>query len=461
MSEVLATGFPARRYFFAAGCCLLLALLAGLWGIILVAFTSSGDDVSAFTRIRPLHVTFAVSWILVAALAGVHAFLPRAVAAKPYSGPLARMTFWLLVAAGMVSLVSYLMGHHSGREYLNFPLPAALLIFAAWGCFAVNFLRTALAGARRWPVYVWMWATGLVMFAYTFIEGHLYLLPWFAEAPVRDISVQWKSYGALTGSWNMFVYGLSMYLMERFAGAQTARSGRAFFFYWLGLTNLLFGWAHHTYMLPQSEWIRWMAFVISMTEWVILATLLWDWAQPFDRKVWQEQPQRRIPRAFLAATTIWIGLNLVLALLFSIPSLNWVTHGTQVTIAHAMGTTVGINTMILMAVGFHWLLGRVDTGAGMRKAIWAGMLVSNGALLCFWINLLVVGLVRGFGVTKEGWTFAEVQEHVVPLMVPAGVFAIVMFGGLILLLGCWLQLTSRAQSDGAEAVARVPVQEAG
>ena len=309
MNDVLSTGFPARRYFFAAGCCLLLALFAGLWGIVMVAFSTSGDDISAFTYVRPLHVTFAISWILVAALAGVHAFLPRAVDAQPFSGKLAKISFWLLAVAGLISLAAYLTGHHTGREYLNFPLPAALLIFVAWICFAINFLRTAMSGARRWPVYVWMWATGLVMFAYTFIEGHLYLFEWFNAAPVRDQSVQWKSYGALTGSWNMFVYGLSMYLMERFAGAQTARSRRAFFFYWLGLTNLLFGWAHHTYMLPQSEWIRWMAFFISMTEWVILATLLWDWAQPFDRKVWREQPQHRIPRAFLASASTFERWN--------------------------------------------------------------------------------------------------------------------------------------------------------
>lgn len=438
-----AEAFPARRYFVASGACLLLALLAGVWAITIVAFSSPGDEVSIFTKIRPLHVTFAVSWIFIAAIAGVYAFLSKAIEAEPVGAGLARLQFWLLVAAGMIAIGGYLTGNHSGREYLNFPWPAACLILAAWACFAANFFRTAIRGHRRWPVYVWMWATGMVMFTYTFIEGHLWVLPWFHDAPVRDISVQWKSYGALTGSWNMFVYGLSMCLMERLSGPGIARSGKAFAFYWLGLTNLLFGWAHHTYALPQGEWIRWMAFTISMTEWVVLASLIWDWAQPFNRELWRREPENRIPRAFMAAVTVWVGLNLVLALLFSVPYLNYFTHGTQVTVAHAMGTTVGINSMILFAVGFSWLLARAKPSAQMKKHLWIGLLLTNIGLLGFFLLLVIIGVTRGIGTLQSGWSFAEMRAHIGHLLIPAGWLAIAMFLGLLTLVSCWLSMAIR------------------
>ena len=45
-----AEAFPARRYFVASGACLLLALLAGVWAITIVAFSSPGDEVSISRR---------------------------------------------------------------------------------------------------------------------------------------------------------------------------------------------------------------------------------------------------------------------------------------------------------------------------------------------------------------------------------------------------------------------------
>ena len=39
----------------------------------------------------------------------------------------------------------------------------------------------------------------------------------------------------------------------------------------------------------------------------------------------------------------------------SIPAFNLYTHGTQITVVHAMGTTIGINTMIVLAGVFYCL----------------------------------------------------------------------------------------------------------
>ena len=50
-----------------------------------------------------------------------------------------------------------------------------------------------------------MWGTGVVFFLLTFTEANLWLIPAIRNDPVRDITVQWKAYGALFGSWNMLV----------------------------------------------------------------------------------------------------------------------------------------------------------------------------------------------------------------------------------------------------------------
>jgi nitric oxide reductase subunit B len=39
---------------------------------------------------------------------------------------------------------------------------------------------------------------------------------------------------------------------------------------------------------------------------------------------------------------------MILAIIISLPALNLITPGTHVTVGHAMGTTIGINGMILL-----------------------------------------------------------------------------------------------------------------
>ncbi|MBI4231481.1 MAG: cbb3-type cytochrome c oxidase subunit I [Planctomycetes bacterium] len=430
---------PAR-YFLAAGACLIVALATGLWGILLTAQAGGGADLTAFIRLRPIHVTFAVAWIVLAATGSVYAYLPELPVGAERT---ARVQFWLLAGAGAGALASYLGGAFTGREYLEFPWPVSVCILAAWVCFLSNLVRAALLVPRPWPAYVWMWLTGGVLFLCTFVEAHLWMLPRFFGSVVGDLTVQWKSYGALVGSWNMLVYGASLCLGDRLTGGDCAHRPKAFLLYWLGLANLLFGYAHHTYHVPQAAWIRWMSFCMSMSEWAILLSLLWEWTAPRPRG--GHEASDAIPRLFLSAASFWIVCNLLLALLISIPQVHWFTHGTQVTLAHAMGSTIGINTMILLAVGLHWMLERSRPGLSARIHLRAGFWIANISLALFWGGLLVAGLVRGLGTVREGWSFHEVQEHVRPLLrFSAGAGAGLSLG--LLVLGVqWCVLAVRAR----------------
>jgi nitric oxide reductase subunit B len=170
----------------------------------------------------------------------------------------------------------------------------------------------------------------------------------------------------------------------------------------------MFGWAHHTYLLPTYPWIRYVAYGISMTEWIVLASLILSWRNSL------KQPKKETyPMAyrFLMATDFWLFLNLILALLFSIPAINFFTHGTHVTVAHAMGTTIGINTTILIS-GLLFIAKKVypdfnSRGYFIRKGFW----VFNISLFIFWCSLLTAGIKKSYWmyVVKEG-LFSEMQE---------------------------------------------------
>jgi len=149
----------------------------------------------------------------------------------------------------------------------------------------------------------------------------------------------------------MLVYGTGMYVMEQTSGnSKPARSPEAFFFYFLGLINLMFNWGHHTYIVPAAPWIKNIAYFISMTELLILAHLILQW-----RKTMSEARKNyhRMPFRLLSYADAWILLNLTLAIIISVPAWNYYTHGTHITVAHAMGATIGINTMLLLASVFY------------------------------------------------------------------------------------------------------------
>ncbi|HWY98894.1 MAG TPA: cbb3-type cytochrome c oxidase subunit I, partial [Bacteroidia bacterium] len=255
----------------------LLALLGGMLMGCIAAFNFIYPDffrTIPFIKCRPLHVSLVVSWIFLSAIGGIYYYLPNYCGINWYSKKLPKIHFWLFVFTGIAILTCYLLGKFGGREYWEFPPMFAILIVISWLLFGFNYFKSIFKRAGQMPIYIWMWGTGIFFFLFTFLESYLWMFPYFRDNVVRDVTVQWKAYGALFGSWNMLVYGTAIFIMERISKNEAvAKSKLAFLMYALGLTNLLFGWAHHIYILPNAPWIRYIAYAVSMSEWMILAKI--------------------------------------------------------------------------------------------------------------------------------------------------------------------------------------------
>jgi len=384
-----------------------------------------------FTKTRPLHVSLVVSWIFLIAIGGIYFYLPRQQNLKLWSLKAANIHFWVFVATGLAILLSYLTGKFGGREYFEFPAALSIPIFITWLIFGVNYFRTVTKSKGSWPVYYWMWATGIIFFFITFCEAYLWMIPYFRESMIREIIVQWKSYGALTGSWNMLVYGTAIYVASRIAGTEeTAKSKLAYSLYFLGLFNLMFGWAHHTYLVPSQTWIRTFAYIVSMTELLILGKILWDWRGSL--QTFQKHKYCNAYR-FMFAADIWVFVNLILALIISVPALNLITHGTHITVAHAMGSTIGINTMILLSSVFYVIREELPqhVHAGCTKQVQLGYWTANISLAVFFGALVLAGLGKGL---YTGGSFQDMMLQIRPFLV---VFAV---SGITLMLGIWIVL---------------------
>jgi len=413
----------------------ILSLLFGvLWGSIAsfqFVFPNFFNAVPFF-KTRPLHVSFVVSWIFLSAIGGIYYYLTTHFKTPLFSRKMAVAHAWVFTITGTLISLCYLSGKFGGREYWEFPVILAIPVFVSWLMFGINYFKTIVRVSGTWPVYLWMWATGICFFLFTFSESYLWLLPYFKNNIVRDLTVQWKAYGAMVGSWNMLVYGTAIFVMEKVKGdTRMAHSKLAFLMFFLGLANLMFGWAHHLYIVPTAPWIRYLSYAISMTELLIFAKIIWNWRKDLSgaRKRFYFIPYR-----FLVASNLWIFLNLTLALIISVPAVNIFKHGTHITVAHAMGSAIGINTMILLS-SVLFIVGEVSGyrfSVIQKKTINAGFWITNISLFFFCLFLIFAGVEKGILVIENQLSFQAIMAKINPWLISFAIAGLGIFSGLVM-----------------------------
>jgi len=386
-----------------------------------------------FAKLRPIHVVSSVSWIVLAATGSIYFFLSIDKKTQSFSVRLTSLHFYFFLSIGLAIYTSILFGKIGGREFFVFAPFLIIPILLGWLFFAIHYFKSVRQKIVNWPVYYWMWGTGIVFMIFHLSEAHLWLIPSFRENYIRDLVIQWKSVGSFVGSWNQLVYGISIYLMAKIKGDDSIAHGKlVFFFYFLGLINLMFGWAHHTYIIPTQPWVRIVAYVISMTEWVILFQIIYTFIKSLPR---EKRQIHSMAYRFLLAADVWVFLNLILALLMSIPAINYYTHGTHITVTHTMGTMIGINTMILLAA-IGYVLSLLQPKLLIRKRVVFAYKLLNVSLFLFLITFVIAGIQRSKWMYKnQGDSFGDMQAslHSVYLgMVITGIFVFISLSILIL-----------------------------
>jgi nitric oxide reductase subunit B len=127
----------------------------------------------------------------------------------------------------------------------------------------------------------------------------------------------------------------------------------------------------------------------------------------------QKKLNHLIPYRFLVAAEYWAFANLIIALLMSIPIINRYTHGTHITVAHAMIATIGINTMILLgSIGYIMNIDKssVKSKKTIIKAYWH-LQISLGL---FGLSLIVAGLIKAYQANANpSLTFQQIMQPVI------------------------------------------------
>jgi len=394
-----------------------------------------------FAALRPIHTTFAVAFIFLAGIGVVHRYFED-VAGPMKAAERLRLRIQVIAwaIAGIGILGSYVLGVFSGREYMGFHPIYSIPIMLGWIMFAWNFFANLGKGLLSRPVYVTMWSVGTLFFMYTFTEQHAWLLPSVFSDPIVDMRLQWKATGTLVGSFNLFVYGALYYVGVKLSGNESyAHSRLAYALFAVGLLNSFTNFAHHTYHLPQSHTVKWISFVVSMAEILLLTRVVWDIAAMVKSK--RPSPPCGI-QLFIKATKWWTGFILVSAILISIPPINSLIHGTRLVMGHAMGAEIGIDAMALFAA-ITWILIEIL----QRRGASSDTLTSRSYLR--WIigfNIGVAGLVGWLTVSGIGTAIYRYDGLATPRWIVVGGPFVFVVSGLIAanylgrLIAVWLRV---------------------
>lgn len=412
---------------------LLLGMFFGHLASESYRFTDATQGILPFHVLRPLHVSSAYFGIIIGGLACVSlAFFEIFPNLKLSKWLKIHLFLWFISISGI--FYSYFTKDFSGREYWEFNPIWALPIFLSFVIFLFFILKNLLT-EKKWPSYYWMWFTGVVFFLFVFLENYLWIFPYFKNDLISDLTLQWKVNGSIVGAVNQLLYGFSLYLMTKISGnSEMARKKIAFALYFLGLFNLMFNWGHHIYLVPTSRFIHHLSYIVSMTEWIIFIKIIIDWKKQLSeaKKYYYFFPYR-----FLMASEYWVAINLFLALLLSIPAVNLFTHGTHITVAHAMGTTIGINMMIILAGAFYYI--QPEIKSSLAKSVLHFLFwIIQMTLFVFLVILVVMGLEKSSWQFQESSiTFSQHQESLSSFIlgfVISGTLLFFSLGGILIYL---------------------------
>lgn len=363
------------RYFFVlAACAFVMSSIAGIAGAVATASPRALPALD-LTVLRPLHVFLAIA----ATLAGLEGIVFALAGGRGRTDHVQLAAITGFTLAGAAAQILHL---GSGREYISWPLPLTGLLVVSVALMAWRLYARANALERRSPEAFWLVGLGALLIVSGLVESELWRLDAVAANYVRNLSLQWHGIDTLFAGVNVALYGCAAYLMSD--APKPLRPPALFAIAGFGL---LFTFGHHHYVSPQPYFLKSLAFVASM----IAILSFWRHATAFRRLSAARSGDRHL-KALWRSVELWTLVSLASGILFAVPQVNLIVHGTYFVVAHAMGSMVGVNLLIIVAGG----LARAHRGwlINIPRALLGVRLVNLGLILV-WAVLGAAGLAKG------------------------------------------------------------------
>ena len=348
----------AKLYFIAA-----IGLFVGqiLFGLIMGLQYVMGDFLFPeipFNVARMVHTNLLIVWLLFGFMGAAYYLIPEEAETELHSPMLAKLMFWVFLAAGSLTILGYLLVPYStladmtgnsllptmGREFLEQPTITKIGIVIVALSFLYNVGFTVLKGRKT--VVTMVLLLGLAGLAIFFLFSF-----YNPDNLVKDKYYWWF----VVHLWVEGVWELIMASILAFVLIKTTGVDREIIEKWLyviiamALITGLIGTGHHFFWIGAPEYWLWWGSVFSAMEPIPFFMMTVFAFNMVNKRRINHPNQPAVLWALGTAVMAFLGAG-VWGFMHTLAPVNYYTHGTQITAAHGHMAFYGAYVMIVLAI---------------------------------------------------------------------------------------------------------------
>lgn len=395
----------AYPYFVGALLLFVVQILFGALSATVYVLPNFLADILPFNILRMIHTNALIVWLLMAFFGAAYYLIPEEAERDIESPMLAYVQFGLLMFGALAAVVGYMFGIHEGREFLEQPLwiKAAIVVVAL--IFLYNVSMTVLKGRRTAITNVLllgMW--GIALF---------WLFAFYNPANLSLDKMYWwyVVHIWVEGVWELVMASILAFLVIKMTGVDREVVEKWLYaIVGLALFSGLLGTGHHYYWIGAPGYWQWVGSVFSTLEiapffaMVIFAfTMVWRGRRDHPNKAAMLWSLGCTVGAFFGAG-VW-------GFMHTLSSVNYYSHGTQITAAHGHLAFFGAYVMLNLAIisyAMPYLRNRQPYNQVLN--MWSFWIMTSGmAFMTF--TLTFAGVVQVHLQRVMGMFYMEVQEQ--------------------------------------------------
>ena len=348
----------AKLYFIAA-----IALFVGqiLFGVTMGLQYVMGDFLFPeipFNVARMVHTNLLIIWLLFGFMGAAYFLVPEESERELYSPLLAKIMFWVFLAAGVLTILGYLLVPYArlaeitmndllptmGREFLEQPTITKIGIVIVVLAFLFNIGMTILSGRKTVINVVLM--TGLiglaVFFLFSFYNPDNLVLDKYFWWFVVHLWVE--------GVWELIMASLLAYVLIKVTGVDREVIEKwLYIIIAMALISGLLGTGHHFFWIGTPDYWQWIGSIFSALE-PIPFFMMTLFAFNVVNKRRRDHPNKAaVLWALGTAVMAFLGAG-VWGFLHTLAPINYYTHGTQITAAHGHMAFYGAYVMVVLTI---------------------------------------------------------------------------------------------------------------
>ncbi len=436
----------AKPYFIAA-----IGLFIGqiLFGLVMGLQYVWGDflfPAIPFNVARMVHTNLLIVWLLFGFMGAAYYLIPEEAERELESPALAMLMFWIFLVAGALTVLGYLLVPYAGlakltfnsllptmgREFLEQPTITKIGIVIVALSFLYNVGMTVLKGRKTVVNLVLM--TGLVGLAVMFLFSF-----YNPDNLVKDkFYWWWVVHLWVEGVWELILGAILAYVLIKTTGVDREVVEKwLYVIIAMTLITGIIGTGHHYFWIGTPEYWQWFGSVFSALE-PIPFFMMTVFAFNMVNKRRREHPNKAaVLWALGTGVMAFLGAG-VWGFLHTLAPVNYYTHGTQITAAHAHMSFYGAYVMIVLTIisyAMPLLRGRAAANSNKAQVVemWSFWLMTI-SIVFLTLFLTAAGILQVYlqRVADVPLPFMVVQDKIVLFYWLREIAGLVFFIGLMI-----------------------------